>query len=769
MIRKRISFILSLLTVSAVFGFQSCGPGFSGSDLDIGAQFNSSALLNSADIKGNLYLEGRRLSGVVCSNDHYVELEVGAGSNKKNIQPALTFTGSDLKKQNRFISKECQNMTHLSFFSANLPNSLKNTKNWKVIGQHSAMSFEPILLNSKGRNYGILYHTWHCPVSEEFDPDHVYDVEKILKGQGDWGPLNWPHWVGKPFDGYYCLKNRPEIIKKHAIQLVNAGIDYIYIDITNWPYAYNDDGGYDQEFKDKIHDPLMKLLQVYRQLQASGIAVPKVVPWIGATNYQKKRDIRYKNSVVKWAREVFHPQSAGVRFHDGSKPFLFYKVANGHYNYPDVKPMIDQLRDKFYPIPKWAQVEHFAKSPQKPFEGLNKRGVWSYLEPCKVDGNHNIVKGCKQRRAGNQASVAPAYQHSHMLHPLAQGKNNGITLYHQFQGAMKNGIRFVSIASWNEWLGRKSCKSIPHSGNAPLFIEHDDISDYFNYRCRQGAEETVTYQGKQYPFFADAFNYNRSRGLEPNRKFSDCYYQLMRHMIHADKMGQGDLSPKEKQSFAKNCGFKNLRSPSSYTPVELPEAKPVKTNPQPKKPTPKKPTPKKPTPKKPTPKKPTPKKPTPKKPTPKKPTPKKPTPKKPTPKKPTPKSPNPAPKKVSYGPVVGSIASVAKLKDGRVRIKGWACQKGVDKSIAVHIYVGNPYRSKNSGDFFGKALTRDRSEKAVHDECKTKGSVTHRFDLIFSEKKRVRFKGKKVYMYGIREKGSVTNSSLNRSGQFRIP
>ena len=57
------------------------------------------------------------------------------------------------------------------------------------------------------RKVGIAYTTWHRP---EFPR---------------WGKGTWDI----PLDGPYCSDDR-EVIRKHAIQLRDAGIDFIFVD-----------------------------------------------------------------------------------------------------------------------------------------------------------------------------------------------------------------------------------------------------------------------------------------------------------------------------------------------------------------------------------------------------------------------------------------------------------------------------------------------------------------------------------------------------------
>src|SRR5689334_2536889 len=80
-----------------------------------------------------------------------------------------------------------------------------------------------------GTIFGVMYSTWHCPQAQD-NPSGapIFDVAKILAGQQRWGPYGAWFWKSEPLDGYYCLSRRDDILKKHAIELRDAGIRFVY-------------------------------------------------------------------------------------------------------------------------------------------------------------------------------------------------------------------------------------------------------------------------------------------------------------------------------------------------------------------------------------------------------------------------------------------------------------------------------------------------------------------------------------------------------------
>ena len=84
------------------------------------------------------------------------------------------------------------------------------------------------------RYIGIFYFLW-------LELNHVYDNSQILKenpqavmtnSSPPWGPVNAFHFWGEPMFGYY-RSDDPWILRRHAILLSDAGVDFLVFDTTN--------------------------------------------------------------------------------------------------------------------------------------------------------------------------------------------------------------------------------------------------------------------------------------------------------------------------------------------------------------------------------------------------------------------------------------------------------------------------------------------------------------------------------------------------------
>lgn len=87
------------------------------------------------------------------------------------------------------------------------------------------------------RTVAMFYFLWHG----EHIQGGPHDISKILaldpgamerRDDPLWGPLHAPHHWGEPLLGYY-LSDDEAVLRKHAQQLADAGVDTVVFDVTN--------------------------------------------------------------------------------------------------------------------------------------------------------------------------------------------------------------------------------------------------------------------------------------------------------------------------------------------------------------------------------------------------------------------------------------------------------------------------------------------------------------------------------------------------------
>ena len=89
-------------------------------------------------------------------------------------------------------------------------------------------------VNKKDRKVGIFYFMWHRGKGELMDHSLAYamggieEFEKVMQQ----GRLGFAHYWAEPYFGYYRSDDEWDI-RKHIYQLANAGIDFIFFDVTN--------------------------------------------------------------------------------------------------------------------------------------------------------------------------------------------------------------------------------------------------------------------------------------------------------------------------------------------------------------------------------------------------------------------------------------------------------------------------------------------------------------------------------------------------------
>lgn len=381
----------------------------------------------------------------------------------------------------------------------------KSTNTWganqKIFVNRSDLSkplgFTHIQLGSAPFNasakFGIMYSLWHCPYSENNPAgNQIFNITEAIAGRQSWGPVPTFHWSSRPPLGYYCLSRDTNVLTDHATKLRDAGINFIFVDVTNHPYT---DSRSDRS-QEMIMDPFVKMLEVW----SSTPGAPKIVLWV--------------------------PGASG---NGAMVDFLLSKMEqypNMYFSY-EGKPLI-----LIFPsVSTWSQVADQLRPNYtvRIMLGLltQRDQYWSFLQSCssgfrESQGNQD----CNQLVAYlngkvEQVSVASAYQETHMSNKAtAVPKQNGKTLTKQF-GEIFNyaSVPIVTFTSWNEWMAQRGCFDSNGNGALPPNCTTDQFPD--------GSK-----------IFVDVYDQEYNRDIEPDTFHGDFYYQLMKQCITMYKNGQ---------------------------------------------------------------------------------------------------------------------------------------------------------------------------------------------------------------------------------------
>lgn len=117
----------------------------------------------------------------------------------------------------------------------------------------------------------------------------------------------------------------------------------------------------------------------------------------------------------------------------------------------------------------------------------------------------------------------------------------------------------------------------------------------------------------------------------------------------------------------------------------------------------------------------------------------------------------------AYAGIIGDINGIKADSSGPY-LWGWACDKGYNTSITIHLYVGGP---SGTGKAIKSLVASESGEAAINQACQTSG-VAHRFKIPLSSDIQRAYAGQPIYIHGIAP-SKTGNLLISRSGQFVIP
>jgi hypothetical protein len=320
------------------------------------------------------------------------------------------------------------------------------------------------------------------------------------------------YWT-KPQEGYYCLSDEHgrEVLRKHAIQLRDAGVDFVFIDATNWSVKN------DKSMVGVVY-PLEALQEEWSKIPGA----PKIAPFLTLSAVKSESTplvdvIDERLSLEKYKDLLF-------RFK--GKPLM---LAVDNVWFPISKEKYDHFSEKYTIRKMWSMLDDSAPATQ-----------WSLKQPCR-NPNFRASKGtapCNQRISlgsdtqPEQISVTAAYQNRTGLMSdtsTAVPRFGGKT----FQAQMKQVDQYpdspiVTIAWWNQWIAMRQCyKSIDPNGK-PIHLGVP------------GPGETCAVSAiNGNPIMPELWSYEFSNDFEPSTYYGDSQYQLLKAEIFKRRQGIG--------------------------------------------------------------------------------------------------------------------------------------------------------------------------------------------------------------------------------------
>ncbi len=344
---------------------------------------------------------------------------------------------------------------------------------------------------------GMFYFLWRDrdqnSISEISPSDHyaayleggVDQLYEVMQEGGE----GHPHYWAQPYFGYYS-SNDEWVLRRHAYMLAEAGVDFVYFDITN----------------NNIHEVSHKaLLKVWEEVRQEGYAVPKIVFLCGA----------YDSEFAELWQSVYAPGLyEDLWLYWEGKPLLLLT---------DDVAMTDQQREFFTIRYSWAIGASDWYSKRK---GID---CWAWNGDVQRKGYGDTKSDFEQMYAtcgfwatnmfGFQAgrscigSRKPDYQGDwNFGYAIMESHTGlGLTFERQFEKIFQNNPPVLMLTGWNEWIaGKWSGAGAGTAGVGQILageyhVSNDPTSKYTTY-------------------FVDQFNPEYSRDLEPMKGgFGDNY------------------------------------------------------------------------------------------------------------------------------------------------------------------------------------------------------------------------------------------------------
>lgn len=316
------------------------------------------------------------------------------------------------------------------------------------------------------RYVGIFYFLWLGGHSTS----GPHDLTEILKQPSPKfaAPGVFHHW-GKPELGYYYSRD-PFVLRRHATQLSNAGVDFVALDVTN-SFTY-----------DREVDALCK---TWLQMRSEGLKTPQIVFLTNSNHTRVVNQLfqriykpgKYRKLWFHWqGKPLLMANPEGLSEHQKSFFCLrrSWAWSKGHKWFGDGRD-------------RWPWLDH---TPQTP--GWHTKGVPEFVPVCIAQ--HPISNIGRSHQ--NKTQPAPDQTRSHQ----------GLYFQEQWDSALKIDPEIAFITGWNEWVAQRFLRK---AGKAPGKMVGNPL------------EPGGTY-------FVDCYNLEFSRDAEPMEGgYGDAYYYQM--------------------------------------------------------------------------------------------------------------------------------------------------------------------------------------------------------------------------------------------------
>ncbi|MSP57067.1 MAG: hypothetical protein EXR69_15935 [Myxococcales bacterium] len=324
---------------------------------------------------------------------------------------------------------------------------------------------------------GIFYLAWHAYAYDaisRIDPASRLTVEDVIRGgdlqfsdmiddAGLYGEAQAFHWHQEPDLGFYSLyrprdseatpaepngavayPDTAHIAAVHAQQLWDAGVDFVYVDLTNLQAT--------GDFADVLGvRPLEVLIEEWGALRRAGTPTPQIAAWLPLT------DVGTAEPILRPLLAAYADAEPDLILTHGGKRVLFAVDNSGMPI--DAANRAEVEAANVLIAPMWGNLSQGELDGSGPGEG---RAGW--MQPCTSGGTFTTLitqaTPCSQGYTttsplGTVLSASRSFQIGYASLPLqAAGRLGGLTFQRQMATAFSVQPDFLLINAWNEHIAQ---------------------------------------------------------------------------------------------------------------------------------------------------------------------------------------------------------------------------------------------------------------------------------------------------------------------------
>lgn len=326
---------------------------------------------------------------------------------------------------------------------------------------------DPFIGDYPDQRVGIFYLTWHAYAYDAVLRSAGYTVEDVIRSgsldfsdlvydAGLYGEASAFHWHEEPALGYYSLyrprdgegayaepdavTQHPDIrgiARAHAETLWGAGIDFVYVDLTNLPSW--------SPFGDVLGlRPLEVLIEEWGAMRAEGLPTPQIAAWVPVT------DVGGAEPMFRRVLDAYDAAAPDLIYTHAGQPVLFItasaSIDPGYAGEVAARGVLG--------VPLWGNLGADTLAT----------GTAGWMQPCTSGGSFTTLvtpdTPCNQGYTttsplGTVLSVSRSFQLGYASLPLqAAGRLGGLTFQKQMETAFGVQPDVLIVNAWNEHIAQ---------------------------------------------------------------------------------------------------------------------------------------------------------------------------------------------------------------------------------------------------------------------------------------------------------------------------